>query len=580
MVSVIVRELPGAGDAPERAVRAAGGKVTREIDIIEGFSAELPRSSLGKLSSMSTVHSVTLNGKVHLLGRPDDDADGVENIEDVDEKSIQTGSLYDVAKATKAYEFWKSGYTGQGVDVALIDSGVAPVEGLLTPGKVINGPDLSFESQDPNTHHLDTSGHGTHMAGIIAGQDSGLSRVDYRDKHSFVGMAPESRLVNVKVANSQGATDVSQVLAAIDWVVQHRNDNGMNIRVLNLSFGTDGTQSYLVDPLTYAAEVAWRKGIVVVVAAGNSQFGTSALNNPAYDPYVLAVGANDTMGTYGAGDDEIPMWSARGDGMRNPDVVAPGKSVISLRNPGSNIDLSHPEGRVGDRFFKGTGTSQAAAVVSGAAALIISQRPGITPDGVKALLTATATPLPKGDQVAQGSGTVDLRTALRTPTPSSPQTWPLATGNGSLEAARGSAHVIDPNGVAITGEVDILGNSWSGNSWSGNSWSGNSWSGGLWNGNSWSGNSWSGNSWSGNSWSGVSWSSSWSGNSWSGSSWSGNSWSGNSWSGNSWSGNSWSGVSWSGNSWSGSSWSGTQLGLSRSRGGGVRPAPPLPPLGR
>src|SRR5439155_27121294 len=127
-----------------------------------------------------------------------------------------------------------------------------------------------------------------------------------------VGIAPDARIVNVKVAGANGATDVSQVLAGIDWVVQHRNDNGMNIRVLNLSFGTDGVQSYVLDPLAFAAENAWRKGIVVVVAAGNSQFGTNKLNDPAYDPYVIAVGADDPQGTLNVADDTVPAWSARG----------------------------------------------------------------------------------------------------------------------------------------------------------------------------------------------------------------------------------------------------------------------------
>jgi serine protease AprX len=556
MVSVIVRELPGAGNAPERAVQATGGEVTREIGIINGFSAKVPVGTVGELRELPYVHSVTPDAKLKLLDYDDPTEDTAE------EAGVDRGSMYDVQKATRTREAWRRGYLGQGVDVALIDSGVVPVEGLTTPGKVINGPDLSFESQDANTQYLDTYGHGTHMAGIIAGLDNGVDPMNLSEKRGFLGVAPYARLLNVKVANAQGATDVSQVLAAIDWVVQHRNDNGMNVRVMNLSFGTDGTQSYLLDPLTYAVEVAWHKGIVVVVAAGNSQFGTSALNNPAYDPYVIAAGANDTKGTYYTDDDTIPDWSARGDGLRNPDFVAPGKSVLSLRNPGSHIDLANPSAVVKRRLFKGSGTSQAAAAVSGAAAILLSQRPSLTPDQVKGLLTKTANPLPAADVVAQGSGMLDVRGAVKkvdnNPTlPSMTQRYPKATGAGSLQLARGSGVLLSPDGVGLTGEKDIFGATWEGNSWSGNSWSGNSWSGGIWNGNSWSGNSWSGNSWSGNSWSGNSWSgNSWSGNSWSGNSWSGNSWSGNSWSGNSWSGNSWSGNSWSGNSWSGNSWSG------------------------
>ena len=151
--------------------------------------------------------------------------------------------------------------------------------------QVINGPDLSFDSQAPNLTDIDTYGHGTHMAGLIAGRDAAIppGKEDEAD-HYFVGAAPGARIVSIKVAASDGATDVSQVIAAIDWIVQHRNSDGLNIRVLNLSFGTDGTQDYQLDPLAYAAEVAWHHGIVVVVAAGNSGFGTPQLNNPAYDP--------------------------------------------------------------------------------------------------------------------------------------------------------------------------------------------------------------------------------------------------------------------------------------------------------
>ncbi|MDQ3646492.1 MAG: S8 family serine peptidase, partial [Actinomycetota bacterium] len=541
MISVIVREAPGSGTAPEMAVEALGGTVTRHIGIINGFVAELPSGAVARLQASEGVHSVTLDRRVMMQHA----VNGFDSAND-------PGSMYNVSKAIKASDLFRQGITGKGVDVAVIDTGVAPVAGM---GTVVNGPDLSFDSPSPELRYKDAYGHGTHIAGIINGRDS----ADYNSHDPFTGVAPDSRVVNVKVAASSGATDVSQVIAAIDWVVQNRNANGANIRVLNLSFGTDGTTNYLNDPLTYAAEVAWKKGIVVVVAAGNSQFGTSKLNNPAYDPYVIAVGADDTKGTFDTSDDIVPAWSAKGDGARNPDLVAPGKSIVSLRAPGSVVDLTHPEGRVNDRLFRGSGTSQASAVVAGAAALLVSQRPNLTPDQVKALLMSTAQKLPAADATAQGSGLVNLKAAAAAPTPNSVQTWPSSVGDPSsctclIEPARGTVHVksdemqyTDAEGnthvmpaQTLEGEIDWFGNSWSGNSWSGNSWSGNSWSG-----NSWSGNSWSGNSWSGNSWSGG----------WNGNSWSGNSWSGNSWSGNSWSGNSWSAILWTGNSWSGNSWS-------------------------
>jgi subtilisin family serine protease len=518
--SVIIRELPGAGSAAERAVEAMGGRVGRRIGLINGFVASVPAAEVPRLGRVAGVHSVTRNQRVRLNGL----LDGWDHEHD-------TGSLLYVAQEVSgAGEFWNAGFRGQGVDVAVIDSGVAPVNGITAPGAVIHGPDLSFESQAPNLRTIDTYGHGTHMAGIIAGRDDAAPRpVQKGEKTHFVGMAPASRIVSLKVADAYGASDVSQVIAAIDWVVQHRDTDGLNIRVLNLSFGTDGTQSYKIDPLAYAVEVAWRRGIVVVVSAGNGGFGSNALNNPAYDPFVIAVGGADGKGTYDWKDDTVESWSSCGDGTRGPDLVAPGASIKSLRVPGSFLDLAHPTARVGatPRFFRGSGTSEAAAVVSGAAALVISQRPSITPDQVKALLKGTANRLPNATANCQGAGMVDLKLARGTATPSpvaSAQSFAPSTGTGSLEASRGSAHLSN-SGVTLAGEQDIFGMAWDGSSWAPASLAGNSWSGGSWRGNSWSGNSWSGNSWSGNTWSG-------------------NSWSGNSWSGNSWSGNTWSGLGW------------------------------------
>jgi serine protease AprX len=484
---------------------------------------------------------VTLNQRVRLYGL----LDGWDHEHDL-------GSmLYVAQEVSGAGEYWNNGFSGQGVDVALIDSGVAPVKGLSAPGKVVYGPDLSFESQADNLRDLDTFGHGTHMAGIIAGRDSSAPLpVQKGNKDHFLGMAPGARVVSLKVADRYGATDVSQILAAIDWVVQHRNTDGLNIRVLNLSFGTDGTQDYRIDPLAYAVEVAWRKGIVVV-AAGNGGYGSAKLNNPAYDPYVIAVGGADGNGTYDWNDDSIREWSSCGDGTRNPDLVAPGKSIVSLRVPGSLIDESYAGGRVGStpRFFRGSGTSQAAAVVSGAAALVIQQRPGITPDQVKALLQGSAGQLSGASEQCQGAGMLNLKLARDRATPNAVQTWPLSTGTGSLDLARGSEHLED-GGVALEGEQDIFGVAWDGTRWSSEAWSGTSWAGGFWNGTRWSGDSWSGTRWSGTRWSGTRWS----GTRWSDAAWSSNTWTGTRWSNGSWTGDRWSGTRWSGAAWSGAGW--------------------------
>jgi subtilisin family serine protease len=262
---------------------------------------------------------------------------------------------------------------------------------------------------------------------------------------------------------------------------------------------------------------------VVVVSAGNEGFGSAKLNNPAYDPHVLAVGGADGNGTYNVADDTIKDWSSRGDGTRNPDLVAPGASIVSLRDPGSTIDAENPTARVATRFFKGTGTSQAAAVVSGAAALVIQQRPTITPNQVKNLLTGGTQRLWKADMVAQGRGMLDLKKVRDRATPSTLaaiQPFPFTTGIGSLEASRGTIRTTNQAGATLTGETDAFGGSWDGRMWSGGTWNGRMWSGRMWSAGSWTGRMWSGSAWTSGTWAGRMWSgSTWSGRMWSGGGW-------------------------------------------------------------
>jgi serine protease AprX len=548
-VSVVVRAQPGDIAVAEQLVTSLGGHVQQRIGLINAVVADVPASGVPELGASPAVAEVTLNAGVQLLGDNYGPTNGSYNpVTDVN-------SMYNIETMDGAHAYWNAGYTGQGVGVAVIDSGVAPVDGLATPGKVINGPDLSFESQNPSLQYLDTLGHGTHMAGIIAGRDSAVTSVSSSDTTHFLGMAPNAQIVSLKVADAQGRTDVSQVLAAIDWVVQHQNDNGMNIGVLNLSYGTDSSQSYVLDPLAYAAEQAWLHGIVVVVAAGNQGNDSGGLEDPAIDPYVIAVGAANTRNTTSVRYHQPASFTSQGDGTRNPDLSAPGVHVVSLRDPGSFIDTQFGNtATVSNRFFLGSGTSQAAAVVSGAAALLLSQRPGLTPDQVKALLVSHTHSM-YGPTDLKGTGELNLAAVLNAPTPNAVQTWSSSNGTGSLEASRGSVHVVDASGNALTGEQDIFGNAIDTQGLAAAEANASAWNGGLFNGASWSGASWSGASWSGASWSGASWSgASWSGASWSGASWSGASWSGASWSGASWSGASWSGASWSGASWSDSGW--------------------------
>ena len=450
-------------------------------------------------------------------------------------------SMYATTQYTGAQAWWDAGYTGAGVDVAVIDSGVSPVPGLDSPGKVTYGPDLSIDSQNPNLTNVDGYGHGTFMAGLIAGdQGSGTPSSANSSATVYRGMAPGARIVSIKVATADGGTDVTQVIAAIDWVVQHAHDHGLNIRVLNLSYGTNSTQSYLTDPLAYAVEQAWKHGIVVVAAAGNTGFqrghGAPGLADPAYDPYVIGVGASDSNGTASIADDSIPSFSASAATFfaKNPDFVAPGAHLQGLRVPNSSIDVNHPEGMLDATYFRGSGTSESAAITSGAVALVLQKYPNLTPDEVKAFFADNASPLAGAPASQEGSGEIDLAAMLTQEPTWAVQRFPNSTGGGSIEQARGTDH-ISVNGVVLSGERDIFGRRVSTTALASAESSASSWTGGVWDGSSWTGSSWTGSSWS---------ASSWTGSSWTGSSWSASSWSGSSWTGSSWTASSWSDASW------------------------------------
>jgi serine protease AprX len=442
-------------------------------------------------------------------------------------------TMADVRRIIRADVANQQGYTGKGVGVALIDTGVAPVPGL-TSGNIVNGPDLSLESQVANLAHRDTYGHGTHMAGIIAGRDNTSGT-------GFRGIAPDAKLTSIKVGMANGAVDITQVLAAIDWVVAHRNDDPANpIRIINLSYGTDSTLPNAANALSAAVQNARRAGILVVVAAGNTG---NAMTSPAYDPFVLTVGGTDPYGTTYYGDDVIADFSSRtGIEGRSVDLYAPGRSIVSLRDPGAYVDVTYPTARVGDRFFKGSGTSQAAAVVTGAAAVYLQKWSNDTPDQIKCNLYHQSRPVPGAPW-----GQVDLSYALE-------GAWtcgisaPEATGSGGFQGTRGTC-VVTINGASLTGERDIFG-PLSASAWAAASKAGTAWSGGNWMGRPWTGTGWTTATYGQANWSGRAWS----GRAWSGRAWSDLAWAGATWTGRAWSSSSFSGQTWAGATWKGAAW--------------------------
>ena len=467
------------------------------------------------------------------------------------------GSLYNIAEVLGAHAAYSAGITGKGVGVALIDTGVTRVPGLDT-GNVVDGPDLSFDSQDPDTAHVDGFGHGTHLASIIAGRDTAGTPRSYLDATAYDGIAPDATLVNVKVGAGDGTVDVTQVIAGIDWVVEHANDKGLNIRVINLSYGTDSTQDSSIDPLAYAVENAWKHGIVVVAAGGNDGETSKTLADPASDPHVLAVGAMDDAGTVSRTDDTVPVWSTHGTDQRAVDVVAPGVSVLGLRNPGGLADTEFPDSRVGDRFARASGTSQAAAVVSGEVALLLQAYPWMTPDLVKQVVTQSASGSSASTAKMRGNGTIDLAKAQKLPLSGVlstllPSAW--GTGTGSLEASRGSAHI--SNGTSdLTGEVDVLGQAWNGAAWARSTSTLTAWQGGQWRGTTWTGATWSGGAWPTTQWTATDWDGvSYASDQWTARMWRGESWSARMWRDEDWSARMWRDEDWSARMWRSEAWS-------------------------
>jgi serine protease AprX len=546
--------------------------------------AGAPPANAGLLGSLLGGVLTTTTGLVSNVLHPDGlwgdaNADAAATTSDGSYSAAKDpGSLYTIENAIGARRVWAQQdsshrqITGQGVGVALLDSGVNQVPGLDGAHKLTYGPDLSIEGNGVLADQ-DTFGHGTHLAGIIAAHDPvalTATSIPTLDPNVQLGVAPDASLEAFKLATTDGSTDVSQIIAALDWVAQHPTTaDGTRIRVINLSFGTDSVQPYQADPLAAAAENAWKHGIVVVVSGGNEGYNAGRLTDPAMDPYVLAVGASDPNGSVaGWSSPYVASYSNSGSSARHVDLVAPGRSIVSLRDPGSYVDTNHPEGRVASdttgRLFRGSGTSQAAAVVSGSVALLLQAYPNLTPDQVKYLLTASAKPMSASPTYA-GAGQLDIAAALDRAAggtsllgrllgggvPAATQTWAPSRGQGSIEAARGGNDLVDPNGQVISGEVDVQGMPWNPATWWAASSTLTAWHDGVWNGATWTGSAWASlGSWDASRWSAARWDASrWSASRWSGTDWSASRWDASRWSASRWSASRWSDLAWSASRW-------------------------------
>jgi serine protease AprX len=408
-------DLPGNSNAPldvivqfktaptkdELKQLGAYGQIKKQFVKINGVSVSLTNAQIEALSNNPNVAYISPN-------RP-------------------TKGTQDITTVVSANVAWNLGYQGTGVGVAVIDSGVYAHDDLKTANGLASRIVYS-QSFVPGLNASDQNGHGTHVAGIVGGNGKDSTGVGFT--HTFKGIAPNVNLVNLRVLDANGAGTDAGVIDAIETAISLKDT--YNIRIINLSLGRPVFESYTLDPLCQAVEAAWKAGIVVISAAGNYGRDNSAhtkgygtIVSPGNDPYVITVGAMNTMGTTTRFDDQISSYSSKGPTAFNhivkPDLVAPGNRISSLLVPKSTLDVKLPNNEVSPTNYGGSfwstksyfilsGTSMATPVVTGAAALMLEQDGTLTPDTVKARLMKTANKVfPVSTRFWFGSGIEDYQ---------------------------------------------------------------------------------------------------------------------------------------------------------------------------
>jgi len=379
-------------DRVARLVATLGGHARRRLPAARALVADLPASTLERVAASRAVRRVSLDRRIE-------------------------GTLERTAATIGARWVTENlGFDGTGVGVAIIDSGVTRSHDDLSPGRVVSFVDFVDFQSAPH----DGYGHGTHVAGIIAGngQDSAGARR---------GIAPGAHLIALRALDEEGDGYISNAIAALDYAVEHRAE--YNIRVINLSVAAGVYESYKTDPLTLAAGRAVDAGIVVVTAAGNlgrnargrMQYG--GITAPGNAPWVLTVGAASHNRTIDRSDDTVAPFSSLGpsyiDSVSKPDLVAPGVGIESLADPGSTLFRARPGARIWGTvatarppYLTLSGTSMASPVVAATVALMVQANPALTPGAVKAILKQSAESHIDESQLAQGAGFLNARAAV------------------------------------------------------------------------------------------------------------------------------------------------------------------------
>jgi serine protease AprX len=447
-VEVIVQLGENTSPAAGRSlVSRFDGRTTGEVRLINSLSARMSAGEAVRLAQQDGIRAVSLNSVVKKTALPD--------------YKLLLTSFNESAQSPTS---WSDGYTGEGVGVAVVDTGI---QGDL--------PDFRESEKDSASRVIgsavtnpyattagDSFGHGTHVAGIIAGNSTNRPATDpLRGK--YAGVAPNANLISVKVSDEDGESTLLDVIYGLQFIVDYKGT--YNIRVANLSLESTVAESYKTDPLDAAVESAWLNGIVVVAAAGNRGTDPDAVSYaPGNDPYAISVGGVDDAGTKGTVDDVLADWSSRGstqDGFEKPEINAPGAHIVSNLSPNSDFSSMCPSCIVSGQYIRAGGTSMAAPVVAGAVANLLQKRPGLTPNQVKAIVMQTARPTKNGfDEVS----VMAMERLTTTPAPANQGLTPNT--------------VVDPK----SGAIDYTRSRWSRSRWSSaagtlrSRWSRSSWS--------------------------------------------------------------------------------------------------------
>jgi serine protease AprX len=455
---------------------SSGGISTNRLSIVGAVATKLSVDGITRLSRDPFVTRIQWDRPIPALGTP--------------------GELSLYAQIVRATNVWLQGDKGQGIGVAILDSGVSSHDDVNLPAsRIVASVDFTG-----GTAPGDPGGHGTHVAGIVAG--NGTDSAQARE-----GVAPGANIIDVRVIDSNGNATLSSVVGGIQWVINNRKT--YNIRVMNLSLGAPSTVSYRDDVLASAVEMAWNSGIIVVAAAGNSGPTPGTIVTPGSDPFIITVGALDDNGTVATSDDTVAFFSSLGptvDGLNKPDVVAPGRKIVSLRSVGSYLDNLLPERITENVYFRLSGTSMSAPVVAGTAALMLQKNPWLKPVQVKGLLMQTARPV--GTIVnpnTTGAGMIDAYAAVNTALNIN-----YSRVNRNYTPADSFAMSVYPllKGMPLDGlwrDPNYKGRNWANITWDNITWDRTTWENITWDNITWDNLSWTNITWDNITWDSGTW---------------------------------------------------------------------------